>query len=197
MGNIYIHFPVIAIMTLFLAAFLIVIFGTHAKNFRRIVAVIGSLIPLVLILMLIKPVMLDGEVISYWLGNRVPISGYAIGIGLEVDALNLFFGILVVVTTFLSTIYSTRYMDRDDYLDRYYTLSLMMAGSVLGLTLTGDIFNMFVMIEIMTFTAVASPLSATGAPAVWKPPSSTLFWVPSVPASSCWASPCCIAATTP
>ena len=155
MGNIYIHFPVIAIMTLFLAAFLIVIFGTHAKNFRRWVAAIGSLISMVLILMLIKPVMLDGEVISYWLGNRTPISGYAIGIGIEVDALNLFFGILVVLTTFLSTIYSTRYMDRDDYLDRYYTLSLMMAGSVLGLTLTGDIFNMFVMIEIMTFTAVA------------------------------------------
>ena len=32
---------------------------------------------------------------------------------------------------------------------------MMLSGSVLGLVLTGDIFNMFVMIEIMTFAAVA------------------------------------------
>ena len=36
--------------------------------------------------------MIDGEIITYWMGNWEPISGWAIGIGVEVDALSLFFG---------------------------------------------------------------------------------------------------------
>ena len=68
---------------------------------------------------------------------------------------HLFFALIVVVAVFVSGIYSFFYMDRDDSLVNYYTLFLMLSGSVLGLVLSGDLFNMFVMIEIMTFTAVA------------------------------------------
>ena len=39
--------------------------------------------------------MIDGEVIAYWMGAREPAGGYAIGIALEVDALSLFFGLLI------------------------------------------------------------------------------------------------------
>ena len=151
----YIHFPIIAVMLLFLAAFLVVIFGTRRKNLRRIIAMTAAVISFGLIFYLIKPVMFDGEIISYWMGNWQPVEGYAIGIGYEIDALNLFFALLVSFTTLFSGWYSLRYMERDDYLDRYYTLYLMLSGAVLGLVLTGDLFNMFVMIEIMTFAAVA------------------------------------------
>ena len=151
----YIHFPVLAVMVLFLGAFLVVIFGTHAKNLRRVIAITAAAISFGLIFYLIKPVMLGGEIISYWMGNWEPINGFALGIGYEIDALNLFFALLVEATILLSGLYSLRYMERDDYLDRYYTLYLMLSGAVLGLVLTGDLFNMFVMIEIMTFAAVA------------------------------------------
>jgi multicomponent Na+:H+ antiporter subunit D len=99
--------------------------------------------------------MIDGNIISYWMGNWKPVSGYAIGIGLEVDQLSLFFGLLVSLTVLISGLYSFKYMSKDDTLEKYYVLYLMLSGSVLGLVLTGDIFNMFVMIEIMTFAAVA------------------------------------------
>ena len=45
-------------------------------------------------------------------------------------------------------------MEKDQGLNFYYVLFLMMSGAVLGLVLTGDVFNMFIMIEIMTFSAV-------------------------------------------
>ena len=151
----YIHFPVLAVMTLFLGAFLVVVFGTHRKTLRIVISMIASLISTGLICALIKPVMLRGEIISYWMGNWEPVEGYAIGIGYEVDQLGLFFALLVVFTVLFSCIYSIRYMERDNTLDRYYTLFLMLSGSVLGLVLTGDIFNMFIMIEIMTFSTVA------------------------------------------
>ena len=155
MMNIMQHFPVIAVMSLFLGAFLVEIFGRKNKIVRNIITMIFVAISFLCIIALIKPVILDGEVISYWLGNWEPVNGYAIGIGYEVDALNLFFAILVVLTFTLSAIYSLRYMEKDDHLGHYYTLFLMLSGGVLGLVLTGDIFNMYVMVEIMTFAAVA------------------------------------------
>lgn len=151
----YEHFPAMAVMGLFLGAFLVEIFGSRNKTVRNILAVGAAAIAFAEIVALIKPVMIDGKVISYWMGSWEPVNGYAIGIGYEIDQLNLFFALLVVSTFLFSGIYSLKYMERDHHLGHYYTLYLMLSGSVLGLVLTGDIFNMFVMIEIMTFACVA------------------------------------------
>ncbi|MBQ1906564.1 MAG: hypothetical protein II173_00140, partial [Firmicutes bacterium] len=150
----YVHFPVIAVMTLFMGAFLTVVLGRHSKGVRSFIALAASCVSFALIAMLVKPVMIDGEIISYWMGNWAPMSGYAIGIGYEVDQLGLFFALLVVTTILLSAVYSIRYIEKDSSQDFYYVLFLMLSGSVLGLVMTGDVFNMFIMIEIMTFTAV-------------------------------------------
>ena len=96
----YQHFPIYAIMVLFLGAFLIVVFGGN-RTARNILA-------------LVKPVMWNGEIIAYWMGGRVPAGGYAIGIALEVDALSLFFALLVSVAVFVSGVYSIQHMRHDD-----------------------------------------------------------------------------------
>ena len=150
----YQHFPIYAIMALFLGAFLIVIFG-HKKPLRHLIALVATGAAMLFMLGLFKPVMLDGEIISYWMGGRVPAGGYAIGIALEVDALSLFFGLLVSTVVFIACIYSIQYMSHDDNVPQYYTLFLMLAGGVMGMVLTGDLFNMFIMVEILTFAAVA------------------------------------------
>lgn len=149
------NFPILAIMSLFLGAFISSLVGRHSAKVRNTVVFLAMLVSLVLILALIKPVLLEGQVINYWLGNWEPVEGWAIGNSLEVDALSLFFALIVVVAVFVSGVYSFFYMSHDDSLVNYYTLFLMLSGSVLGLVLSGDLFNMFVMIEIMTFTAVA------------------------------------------
>ncbi|MDO4973283.1 MAG: proton-conducting transporter membrane subunit [Eubacteriales bacterium] len=148
------HFPIYSIMVLFLGAFLIVIFG-HNKTVRHGVALLATCASMLFMMALIKPVMLGGEIITYWMGNRVPAGGYAIGIALEVDALSLFFGLLVSTVVFVACIYSIQYMSHDDNVPQYYTLFLMLAGGVMGMVLTGDLFNMFIMVEILTFAAVA------------------------------------------
>ncbi len=148
------HFPIYSIMVLFLGAFLIVVFG-HSKAFRHTVALLATFASFFFMAMLFKPVMLEGQTIAYWLGNRVPAGGYAIGIALEVDALSLFFGLLVSCVVFVACIYSIQYMSHDDNVPQYYTLFLMLAGGVMGLVLSGDLFNMFIMVEILTFAAVA------------------------------------------
>ena len=150
----YQHFPIYAIMVLFLGAFLIVVFGGN-RTARNILALLSITASLAFILALVKPVMWGGEIIAYWMGGRVPAGGYAIGIALEVDALSLFFALLVSVAVFVSGVYSIQYMRHDDNEREYYTLFLMLGGGVMGLVLSGDLFNMFIMVEILTFAAVA------------------------------------------
>lgn len=161
----YQHFPIYSIMVLFLGAFLIVMLG-RSKALRNIIAFLAVALSLAFLICLIKPVMLNGEIIAYWMGGRTPVGGYAIGIALEVDALSLFFGLLIATAVFVSCLYSFKYMSHDDNVREYYTLFLMLAGGVMGLVLSGDLFNMFIMVEILTFAAVALTAfrnTATGA----------------------------------
>lgn len=149
----YHHLPICAIMLLFFGAFAITTFGTRG-GVRKIVSMIASAASLACLIALIKPVMIDGEIISYWLGSRGIAGGYAIGIAIEVDALSLFFGLLVGIATFAACVYSLDYVTHDAHQVQYYTLLLMTSGGVLGMVLTGDIFNMYIMVEILTIGAV-------------------------------------------
>ena len=145
--------PICAIMLLFFGAFFITTFGTRG-GVRKVASMIASALSLACLIALIKPVMIDGEIISYWLGNRSIAGGYAIGIAIEVDALSLFFGLLVGIAAFAACLYSLDYITHDAHQVQYYTLLLMTSGGVLGMVLTGDIFNMYIMVEILTIGAV-------------------------------------------
>ena len=149
------QFPILAVIVLFLGAFITSLVGRRSEIARHVVVFLSMAISLVLTLCLIKPVLLDGRILTCWLGGWEPVEGWAFGISLEVDALSLFFALIVVVAVFVSGVYSFTYMKHDDSLVNFYTLFLMLSGSVLGLVMSGDLFNVFVMIEIMTFTAVA------------------------------------------
>ena len=150
----YTHFPVYSVMVLFLGAFLIVLFGKN-RFARNLIAFLAASCSLACMIALVKPVMTGGEIIAYWMGNRTVAGGFAIGIAMEVDALSLFFGLLISTAVFVSCVYSLQYMDNDDNVPQYFTLFLMLSGGVMGLVLSGDIFNMFIMVEILTFAAVA------------------------------------------
>ena len=149
------HFPVLAVMGMFLGAFLVEIFGSKNAAVRNTITFITFTAVAGLVFALIKPIIIDGEVISYWMGNWEPVAGYAIGIGYEVDALGLVFAIICIVAFWISNLYSYGYMKEEHHLGHYYTLFMMLCGSILGFCMTGDLFNMYIMVEIMTFSAVA------------------------------------------
>jgi multicomponent Na+:H+ antiporter subunit D len=148
------NLPIIAIMIPFAAAFVIGLFSDKLLYLKKLLAVAAALASLITVLLLIKPIVLDGQIAIYWMGNWVPEDLWAIGIGLEVDGLGLFVGLIIAVTCFLSSIYSINYMERDSGVDKYCVLFLLLTGSMLGFVFTGDLFNMYVMLEIMTFAAI-------------------------------------------
>ena len=73
----YHHFPIFSIMVLFLGAFLVAACGNkqaagkrNPAGFRAWIALIATAASLLFLIALIKPVMLGGEVIAYWMGSR-------------------------------------------------------------------------------------------------------------------------------
>ena len=70
------------------------------------------------------------------------------------DALSLFFGLLAAIAVALAGFYSFKYITQDDANGPFFTLFLMLSGGVMGILLSGDLFNIYVMLEVMTFAAV-------------------------------------------
>lgn len=148
-------FPLIAVIIPFLVAFIIGIIKDKYIKVKRLIIVVTTLVSLVFTLMIIPDVFIDGKVLTYFFGNWQVADHYIVGIMYQVDSLSLFIGIIIAVSCFLSSIYSMKYMSKDTGLGKYYTLFLLLTGSMLGFVYTGDIFNMYVMLEIMTFAAIA------------------------------------------
>lgn len=149
------HLPILAIISLFIGAFIVSLIKEKNTTLRNTVVLIVTFASLIFTLMMYKPIIEEGNVLTYWMGNWEPVQNWAIGIGLEVDQLSLFFGLFISLSIVLSAMYSFKYIENETGKDKYYVLFLMMSASVMGFIFTGDLFNMYVMIEIMTFASVA------------------------------------------
>ena len=149
------NLPIIAIMTPFILAFVLGIFKDKYLRLKKILAVSAIFISFICVLLLVKPVLVDGNNIVTWMGNWRPINGKAYGIALEIDSLGIFLGLIITGACLLSSIFSLKYMSKDNGLEKYYVLFLLLTSSMIGFVFTGDLFNMYVMLEIMTFAAIA------------------------------------------
>ncbi len=75
------------------------------------------------------------------------------GIVWVLDKLNLFFGIIVTGVSSLVALYSVKYIRERE--NRFYTLLCLLTVGLLGVSLTGDIFNMYVFFEILSVSSYA------------------------------------------
>lgn len=149
------NLPVIAIITPFIATFIIGFVREKNIQIKRGISIFASFLSLVVTLMMIKPIFIDDKVLEYWMGGWKPIDEIAIGIELRVDTFSLFVGIIITIACLISSIYSVKYMENDNGLSKYYMLSMLLTGSMIGFVFTGDLFNMYVMLEIMTIAAIS------------------------------------------
>ena len=78
-----------------------------------------------------------------------------LGIIYEVDQLNAVLAALTGWLIFFIVLYSSWYMKTSDGVQYYYTLILGLTAGLLGCLYTGDAFNLFVMIEVLSISAYA------------------------------------------
>ncbi|MDQ3216249.1 MAG: NADH-quinone oxidoreductase subunit D [Actinomycetota bacterium] len=89
----------------------------------------------------------------YWFGGWVPRNGLAVGIAFVVDpmgaALAAFAGALVTA----ALVFSWRFFDAIGAL--YHSLMLVFLAGIVGLCFSGDLFNMFVFLGVLSVAAFA------------------------------------------
>jgi len=78
-----------------------------------------------------------------------------VGIIYEADRMSALITLVTAALMFLITVYSYRYLKGKSGLEWYYTLYLGLEAGLLGVLLTGDAFNLFVMIEVTSIAAYA------------------------------------------
>ena len=94
------------------------------------------------------------RVISYHLSGWLP----PWGIEIRIDYLSLIMASLISSIGILVLIYSQRYVEKElppERITYYYALYLLLHCSMLGFVVTGDIFNLFVFMEIFSISSYA------------------------------------------
>ncbi len=91
-----------------------------------------------------------GETLYFLGGHRPPF-----GILLVLDGLSSFMLLIITFLGFVATFYSISYMERFTAKYKFYSLVLLMITGMIGISLTGDLFNMFVFIEIAAIASYA------------------------------------------
>ncbi len=77
------------------------------------------------------------------------------GILLVSDGLSSLLLVVINVIGFLAIIFSTKYMTTYTAKPKYYTLFLLMIAGMNGVVITGDMFNMYVFLEIASIASYA------------------------------------------
>jgi len=111
---------------------------------KRAVRISDLLANLTTMLLVIISLSLIGHSDVYHMG------GWAapVGIVLVLDGLSGFMLVVVAVVSLAATFFSMRYMDQYTAKPKYYGLFLLMVAGMNGAILTGDIFNLYVFLEI-------------------------------------------------
>jgi multicomponent Na+:H+ antiporter subunit D len=129
-------------------AFLISFVREKAKRIADSMAVLASLLLCALSLLAVRLYGIHG-ILTYSLGDWKPPAG----IGMVMDGLTVFMLVTVNLVAFCVVIYSINYMEKFTSKRKFYTLFFLMLAGMNGVVVTGDLFNLFVFLEI---AAVAS-----------------------------------------
>ncbi|MBP0458767.1 complex I subunit 5 family protein [Streptomyces montanisoli] len=91
--------------------------------------------------------------IVYWFGGWHPVRGVALGIDFVVEPAGASLAALSGVIAVASLVFSWRYFEEVGHL--YHTLVLTLLAGMVGFSLSGDLFNIFVWLELMSVAAYA------------------------------------------
>ncbi|HSL89377.1 MAG TPA: proton-conducting transporter membrane subunit [Ignavibacteriaceae bacterium] len=132
-----------------LAAFLISLIAGKKDNWAVILSVIA--VSALLILSLFSFISMRDETITY------SMSAWSIpyGIVLVQDALTSFILVMVSIISFTSLIFSIQYIRHLSMDWKYYSLFMLLVTGMNGVIITGDLFNLYVFMEIALFSAFA------------------------------------------
>lgn len=129
------------------AAFLIALIGGRKDHWGVLFSLAATLA--LFVLSLVAMITMHGGTVSYVMSAwTLPY-----GIGLVMDALTAFVLVIVSGIAFLSLLFSVQYLRHLDPDWKYYALFMLLVSGMNGVLITGDLFNLFVFMEVALLSA--------------------------------------------
>jgi len=134
-------------------AFLTMILGKFIKNLNRYIGII------VLLFLAVSSyyslINITGNVSVYKVGGWEPVNGIPIGIYMVMDSLTAILLCIINTIGLLAVFYSFSYISRYTSENYFYALFCLMVAGMNGVVLSGDLFNIYVFIEISAISSYA------------------------------------------
>lgn len=146
------HIPILVVVIALLSSFLCPLVGLWRKRACYFWAVFSlSLCAICSINTLF--IVINSGTIHYRLGNWAP----PFGIEYVVDHLNAMMLVIICVISLIVAIYSKRSVEQElaERIVYFYTLLLLQVTGFLGIAITGDLFNLYVFLEIASLAGYA------------------------------------------
>ncbi len=140
------------------AAFLIPLVGKKIKVAGEILSGAATF-SLLAVSLLIASSVITHKVLIYKVGNWMPPGGIA----MVVDSLSAFMLVTVNIVAFLAAVYSMDYIKKFTDTWKFYSLFMLMLSGINGVLIAGDIFNLYVMLEIAAISGYFLVAFGTGA----------------------------------
>lgn len=147
------HAPVLVILVPLLSAVLVPLVGMLRNRFCWHVAFAATHVSFLLSGLLLFRVQTNGK-ISYRLGGWEP----PWGIEYVIDELNSFVLVTIAFIGFLATLYARKSVVAEIEpvrIPAFYSIFLLFLAGLLGIVITGDIFNLYVFLEISSLAGYA------------------------------------------
>ena len=145
------HAPVFIVLLPLTASLLCLLFSRFHRRLGAVIvqlALLGSFASSVATMQTVLNG--GGKDIHYWMGNWEP----PIGIEFAVDPLNTAVLCMITFLSLVISFYGRPFLKDEDWLHYggYYTLYGLLTVGLCGMVVTGDVFNMYVYLEIMSLS---------------------------------------------
>lgn len=151
--NIAEHLPIMVIVIPLMSAVIIPVAGRVNSIYGWYIAVAVTLSSFLASLSLLNTVLNTGR-ISYWLGGWEP----PWGIEYAIDYLNAFVLVVVSFIAFIVALYARKSVEKEidgSKITAFYSIFMLFVTGLMGIVITGDIFNLYVFIEIASLAGYA------------------------------------------
>ncbi len=143
------HSPVLIVIFPLFAALICPIISYFSRVTGRVLVSAATFVSLIMAILQLNKIVHEGE-IHYWFGGYEP----PYGIEFSIDSLSGTILVLITVIGFLSTVYSMPFYKKASRFrsSGYYSMLSLLICGLLGMTSTGDVFNLYVFLEITSLS---------------------------------------------
>jgi multicomponent Na+:H+ antiporter subunit D len=145
------------------ASFLTLLLKSFAPRAATAIAVLGSVALLLLALCPVASGTTGTYMAGGWDAEAVEGGRYVLGIAMVMDGLARLFLLMIAAVSLAVVLYSLRYLERDGGRPLFFGLFHLLVAGMCGAVLAGDLFNLFVFLEIASISSYALVAYGTGA----------------------------------